>query len=63
MDRLPLLHSMRIAIVDSRCICFWCVVVAGGFDDDWQLLVELQIEIDQIDGVRPPPPEHMRPPE
>jgi len=37
-------------------------VVNSGFDADWQLLVEAQIDVDRADGLLPPPPAHIQPP-
>jgi hypothetical protein len=37
-------------------------VVNSGFDADWQLLVELQVELDRIDGVMSTPDESIQAP-
>ena len=32
------------------------LLLSGGFDADWQLLVELQVELDRADGLMQLPP-------
>lgn len=47
------LHAADLAIPHSHSLAF--SVSADGFDADWQLLIELQVDLDRADGLLPPP--------
>jgi hypothetical protein len=57
-----LAHAYAHCEDKRRCIAQAKRVVNCGFDADWQLLVEMQIDSDRENGMMPQPPAHIQPP-
>ena len=65
-NELPGHHLLAYAYMHCddkrRAVAHARRVVNSGFDADWQLICELQVDLDRQDGLLPPPAENVEAP-